>query len=223
MSLTAPVANGSPPQVRGKLLLFGIVHSFYLDHPRRCGENDPPPPKPPPKPGSPPQVRGKRKRNTSMRLRKRITPAGAGKTIVISDMRWHKKDHPRRCGENLLTYGYNSSDMGSPPQVRGKRKGDNMKISLQRITPAGAGKTDHPRLRHRRGWDHPRRCGENRVQQVRRTKGGGSPPQVRGKRPTSQKAVFDIRITPAGAGKTGYFFAFGQLSEDHPRRCGENE
>ena len=70
---------GSPPQVRGKLLLvtsFWIVlritpagagktplHKGYFsvlkDHPRRCGENDDIQPEFPNVAGSPPQVRGK--------------------------------------------------------------------------------------------------------------------------------------------------------------------
>ena len=30
------------------------------------------------------------------------------------------------------------------------------------------------------------------------------------------------RITPAGAGKTGFRMRFNYRFEDHPRRCGEN-
>ena len=50
----------------------------------------------------------------------------------------------------------------------------------------------------------------------------GSPPQVRGKLGfwLSLRAV--LRITPAGAGKTGRLDSVRRWSEDHPRRCGEN-
>ena len=50
-------------------------------------------------------------------------------------------DHPRRCGENGIDSSKNVSMLGSPPQVRGKRSGNDLTISIMRITPAGAGKT----------------------------------------------------------------------------------
>ena len=49
-----------------------------------------------------------------------ITPAGAGKTILITAPKTVWRDHPRRCGENLATLGIFSAGCGSPPQVRGK-------------------------------------------------------------------------------------------------------
>ena len=51
---------------------------------------------------------------------------------------------------------------------------------------------------------------------------GGSPPQVRGKRPLAAVAVGTVRITPAGAGKTESCLIKYALTKDHPRRCGEN-
>ena len=52
--------------------------------------------------------------------------------------------------------------------------------------------------------------------------GIGSPPQVRGKPSLVLATCSDIRITPAGAGKTDLRFANLEGAEDHPRRCGEN-
>ena len=72
--------------------------------------------------GSPPQVRGKR----SLRA----------ETTVLHE------DHPRRCGENDHKDEDPALTGGSPPQVRGKPKEINQKIFENRITPAGAGKTD---------------------------------------------------------------------------------
>ena len=136
----SPSLAGSPPQVRGKrphLGGFFCAHritpagagktcrnSKYRqvkkDHPRRCGENYSEEIEMEKIKGSPPQVRGKLFGKTSERERRRITPAGAGKTLSPSPYTAAVSNHPRRCGENLLTYGYNSSNMGSPPQVRGK-------------------------------------------------------------------------------------------------------
>ena len=51
----------------------------------------------------------------------------------------------------------------------------------------------------------------------------GSPPQVRGKLRYNIAKVIQIRITPAGAGKTCNKLTAISSMEDHPRRCGEND
>ena len=51
--------------------------------------------------GSPPRVRGK---HPYKFLRSRfdgITPACAGKTLLVLERRKNEKDHPRVCGENF--------------------------------------------------------------------------------------------------------------------------
>ena len=132
--------QGSPPQVRGKpqrqieqrnaqritpagagktRVAISCANSAR-DHPRRCGENAsflishfsci----------GSPPQVRGKLYATEGVPLKYRITPAGAGKTLILSTQGEVHTDHPRRCGENVGG-GYAPARLhGSPPQVRGK-------------------------------------------------------------------------------------------------------
>ena len=95
-------ASGSPPQVRGKLLLStittlqpritpagagktrhcGTAKQNGTDHPRRCGENLIPAFVKLSLIGSPPQVRGKPKSDIQSLWRVRITPAGAGKTAA---------------------------------------------------------------------------------------------------------------------------------------------
>ena len=50
----------------------------------------------------------------------------------------------------------------------------------------------------------------------------GSPPQVRGKPVWGDPSIGKYRITPAGAGKTGYNLGVAGGKADHPRRCGEN-
>ena len=92
---------------------------------------------------------------------------------------------------------------GSPPQVRGKLMGYHYTDGVDRITPAGAGKTVSSiyNLPHQR--DHPRRCGENFIYSIVTLSVKGSPPQVRGKLEFCQKVSGIRGITPAGAGKTG--------------------
>ena len=133
-------ATGSPPQVRGKLrftrasCIGGRItpagagktrnsDSFWInlwDHPRRCGENDVRLRKFDPVPGSPPQVRGKLSFSRSLLGVTRITPAGAGKTILCRRVTVGYEDHPRRCGENCRALLCFTLRHGSPPQVRGK-------------------------------------------------------------------------------------------------------
>ena len=95
--------SGSPPQVRGKpcectttssgsritpagagkTCLTAMQATGIWDHPRRCGENTKKHPLFLRGSGSPPQVRGKRLRKHRLFARKRITPAGAGKTMRL--------------------------------------------------------------------------------------------------------------------------------------------
>ena len=115
------------------------------------------------------------------------------------------------------------SGNGSPPQVRGKREVRTTPRVTLRITPAGAGKTFSPAVNYRNKKDHPRRCGENRQAATNKAAGAGSPPQVRGKQGACINQRRYQRITPAGAGKTVRVYVAKSGSTDHPRRCGENQ
>ena len=100
---TARKARGITPAGAGKTLVHVNIKLHSQDHPRRCGENvtvyallatgD----------GSPPQVRGKPRQRRDIFPRKRITPAGAGKTRYTRRRDRNRQDHPRRCGENGFT------------------------------------------------------------------------------------------------------------------------
>ena len=133
---------GSPPQVRGKQISFDLfslrfritpagagktclcwaLRRNYWDHPRRCGENDRSHVKMRCCIGSPPQVRGKLGMAGFGIDTSRITPAGAGKTKCVCLPAAQPPDHPRRCGENPERAFCCPFGLGSPPQVRGKRK-----------------------------------------------------------------------------------------------------
>ena len=86
-------------------------------------------------------MRGKRRHPQYRICAVRITPAGAGKTLLLLLCSLLFQDHPRRCGENGDLHLWNNGFRGSPPQVRGKRKNPLAVYSRYRITPAGAGKT----------------------------------------------------------------------------------
>ena len=172
--------------------------------------------------GSPPQVRGKPYHTAVGETYARITPAGAGKTAVLDCVRFFTGDHPRRCGENILSALVQMLPAGSPPQVRGKPFKRGFGGCNLGITPAGAGKTDQLRTESSLPEDHPRRCGENfHIGKISHSS-IGSPPQVRGKLFICIPLPEFHGITPAGAGKTGSFKFFELHHRDHPRRCGEN-
>ena len=152
----------------------------------------------------------------------RITPAGAGKTPACRCCCWHRKDHPRRCGENDIYREPFKRVAGSPPQVRGKPEWIDYMEAYRGITPAGAGKTTSHSIYPHQAQDHPRRCGENSRAMEHRPRYLGSPPQVRGKRELNFYRRKSDRITPAGAGKTRPLVFHHCVKWDHPRRCGEN-
>ena len=105
--------------------------------------------------------------------------------------------------------------------MRGKVSRFFLHLDVLRITPAGAGKRQHPfRLRCSDG-DHPRRCGEKLTIWHCITSMQGSPPQVRGKVPVELYSSSHVRITPAGAGKSFSNCSKWIRCRDHPRRCGE--
>ena len=168
-------------------------------------------------------MRGKREIINIRPRRGRITPAGAGKTSQPALRHAFSQDHPRRCGENYKQSLTRCRRLGSPPQVRGKlravhrdfvavedhprRCGENcadvpVQTGAKRITPAGAGKTRLQQRAQCQRRDHPRRCGENSAWGCIEYAHPGSPPQVRGKLPSSIASSILYRITHAGAGKT---------------------
>ena len=89
------------------------------------------------------------------------------------------------------------------------------------ITPARAGKSlsNTPVLPCRR--DHPRACGEKSSGKRFDTSPLGSPPRVRGKGFINTDCEHIAGITPARAGKSGFWSTKAPAGRDHPRACGE--
>ena len=126
------------------------------------------------------------------------------------------------CGENPSRSALPSSGRGSPPRVRGKPRRTHGAHTTGGITPACAGKTDIAVILECVCGDHPRVCGENFMAGIRKGYPLGSPPRVRGKPIVRGCVARDPGITPACAGKTHLFQGCDDISEDHPRVCGEN-
>ena len=159
--LAGTVTPGSPPRVREKLgcdLLHGIdrritpacagktftslvEEKLHRDHPRVCGKNDFALLFSYSFSGSPPRVREKPKLLRHNRRNFRITPASAGKTMLVCLSGCHLRDHPRECGKNGKEKSVASNPKGSPPRVREKLMLSTNPLAETRITPASAGKT----------------------------------------------------------------------------------
>ena len=176
--LLVAFVTGSPPLTRGKVINFidcrdneritpayagksAIVRWYKMstkDHPRLRGEKEVSgfPPEDPA--GSPPLTRGKELVFWNRWINWGITPAYAGKSIVIRECPEFEGDHPRLRGEKVSLISFIPLITGSPPLTRGKGLLKPQTKREARITPAYAGKSfvsaivevprgDHPRLR----------------------------------------------------------------------------
>ena len=70
-----------------------------------------------------------------------ITPAYAGKRVVVASVGETHRDHPRVCGEKGIVVFVALCVKGSPPRMRGKGSQPYGAPSRDRITPAYAGKS----------------------------------------------------------------------------------
>ena len=105
------------------------------------------------------------------------------------------------CGKKLSAVFTSCINLGSPPRVRGKAKGQVLAAFAVGITPACAGKRAHRQCCRILPWDHPRVCGEKDSSRHCEMSQKGSPPRVRGKALGDQAGQRALRITPACAGK----------------------
>ena len=171
--------------------------------------------------GSPPRMRGKGARRHAVQTQIGITPAHAGKSISVPSIQSGAGDHPRACGEKMLTGDTTDEETGSPPRMRGKAAVPLSPMVAYRITPAHAGKSMCHRTRCAGPWDHPRACGEKREVKACGLLLRGSPPRMRGKVASQSSWVYSVRITPACAGKRRAPPLPASGLRDHPRVCGE--
>ena len=112
------------PAYAGKSLGVGVLWIHDKDHPHLCGEKNASDCGQAMRAGSPPPMRGK------------VSPV---LVRAIPDT-----DHPRLCGEKHVFPALAVLVLGSPPPMRGKVKTEFIPFQKQRITPAYAGKRDHP-------------------------------------------------------------------------------
>ena len=169
------------PAHAGKRRSIGRLSQPTRDHPRVCGEKCSSVRSASHRRGSPPRMRGKDLPFTCDCESTGITPAYAGKSMgaLIADAA--ERDHPRVCGEKMVSMIPHRRSRGSPPRMRGKELRVETCFSHDGITPAYAGKRVAGGFRPGTTQDHPRVCGEKSRPGVVANSIKGSPPRMRGK------------------------------------------
>ena len=173
--------EGSSPRMRGARrrsecprLTHGIIPAYAgstqscrplvvmgRDHPRVCGEH----------PscsccnifalGSSPRMRGAPRAEMATLWFDGIIPAYEGSTAYERKKLDFGEDHPRVCGEHRTQPCRCIANQGSSPRMRGAPFFAPPSPIAAGIIPAYAGSTCHELRRLRKGWDHPRVCGEH--------------------------------------------------------------
>ena len=166
-------------------------------------------------------MRGKEPDTIITELTDGITPAYAGKRVPRVYGLSVPGDHPRVCGEKMVSMIPHRRSRGSPPRMRGKVHGVVQELCRVGITPAYAGKRTLVGECPKPLWDHPRVCGEKNNTAKTYSNMEGSPPRMRGKGQAGRKVVVELGITPAYAGKSTPDRLFLYHLGDHPRVCGE--
>ena len=171
--------------------------------------------------GSPPRRRGKDKAEHLVQDHIGITPAQAGKRCYLCASTKSSWDHPRVGGEKAKITPRLKRCRGSPPHGRGKAGCRLTAVCCGGITPAWAGKSKSLYSGGRGHRDHPRMGGEKHAGRFKKLVGWGSPPHGRGKVIAKMIAGVGNRITPAWAGKSGWWPPVPCRCGDHPRMGGE--
>ena len=151
--------------------------------------------------GSPPRARGEARPCRYCARPRRITPACAGRRILIENISFPVKDHPRVRGEKGDAVMMQKLRSGSPPRARGEAVQFRRLDVSDGITPACAG----------------RRAGVSKSTVTV----WGSPPRARGEVRVYLARIRKHRITPACAGRSTKRFIAADCEKDHPRVRGE--
>ena len=98
-----PAIGGIIPAHAGNTVGHFCFLSNIWDHPRACGEHDTPLHTPLNVIGSSPRMRGTPAQHRALLDESRIIPAHAGNTSRGSCAWYPRRDHPRACGEHVLS------------------------------------------------------------------------------------------------------------------------
>ena len=151
-----------------------------------------------------------------------IIPAYAGNTCVVQSCVVQTWDHPRVCGEHVVTIDAQDARPGSSPRMRGTQFAVLLVAVIAGIIPAYAGNTWACFRSFRCCWDHPRVCGEHMADCSMLLRRRGSSPRMRGTPIRADRKARKHGIIPAYAGNTLPMLLMARLRRDHPRVCGEH-
>ena len=112
--------------------------------------------------------------------------------------------------------------LGSSPLARGGPSVEVSEWHLDRLIPAGAGRTKAFKGFTNGCWAHPRWRGEDWCAEYSRLSALGSSPLARGGPQLSGGYRASAGLIPAGAGRTGTFTAGAISRKAHPRWRGED-
>ena len=208
--------------MRGKPIAAVTAMPRPAEHPRVCGENSLVKNGWGPEYGTSPRMRRKQQEPAPAPADEGNIPAYAGKTPVTCAPILPASEHPRVCGENLLSQKLHIRPRGTSPRMRGKPAEKVTVQELKRNIPAYAGKTTIARCLACCHQEHPRVCGENCTRQPLTPSWLGTSPRMRGKLKTTKPPVTRHGNIPAYAGKTDSPNISSKSRWEHPRVCGEN-
>ena len=134
----------------------------------------------------------------------------------------HTRDHPRACGEHVISGLSFRSLLGSSPRLRGTPRAVHGYADKRGIIPALAGNTLLASAVYTPEGDHPRACGEHVSALPPATALRGSSPRLRGTLAAHGRQDERPGIIPALAGNTASFDRSICSFRDHPRACGEH-
>ena len=132
------------------------------------------------------------------------------------------RDHPRACGEHVVSLYLPYALAGSSPRMRGTHGRLHQRQRPDGIIPAHAGNTCCRESMSRCSQDHPRACGEHEWASPAERDAWGSSPRMRGTLDVECRGQRLHGIIPAHAGNTAVVVNAGELRRDHPRACGEH-
>ena len=190
------------PAHAGKTLAKNSSMGRSEEHPRACGENNGGHFTQHIQVGTSPRMRGKHEDIGLGFIAVRNIPAHAGKTRAVGGVARVAAEHPRACGENIITQILSMLLHGTSPRMRGKRSGVIPGQGHRRNIPAHAGKTFASASWYSLRAEHPRACGENLDCDFSQPNKLGTSPRMRGKRQGYFGNEASSGNIPAHAGKT---------------------
>ena len=132
------------------------------------------------------------------------------------------RDHPRACGEHVLSASWTRLTRGSSPRLRGTFADLPHAVPDCGIIPALAGNIVGRLTSRLITRDHPRACGEHHTIDTITADAEGSSPRLRGTLRHWDCSSSCSRIIPALAGNIASYWPARLGARDHPRACGEH-